>query len=145
MRTLHVVKVVLWVPYSFYFPCQNKIKNKSKESFPGRIVYEIERDPLFHHRLSHHTAKPSPTLPSSHFIPSSFIKFSPQKVKMKCRNPDLLTISETITLLLRERRKHENEQKNGLDLFNLALLEWEPLKKAENYFYIFYSYNFYVV
>lgn len=64
---------------------------------------------------------------------------------MKCRNPDLLTISETITLLLRERRKHENEQKNGLDLFNLALLEWEPLKKAENYFYIFYSYNFYVV
>lgn len=116
VRTLHVVKVVLWVHYYFSFPCQNKIKSKSKESFRGRTVYKIEREPLFYYQPSHHIAKPSATLPSSHlFSPYFFIKFSPQKSRW-CRYADiwkytdLLTISETITLLLREGHNHENEQ-----------------------------------
>lgn len=81
-------------------------------------------------------SKPSPALPTDHvFIPCFFIQI-PHKVPI---------LSETISLLLREGRKHKIGQKAELDLLNLALLEWELLRKAQTYFYIVYSYKYYVV
>lgn len=105
-------------------------------SFPERTTYTIERDPLSYHVLKYHTAKPSPALPTDHvFIPCFFIQI-PHKVPI---------LSETISLLLREGRKHKIGQKAELDLLKLALLEWELLRKAQTYFYIVYSYKYYVV
>lgn len=114
---------------------QNKIKNESKATYLLlEELYIKLRGTLSLTGYWIATLPANLCFPFSSLLHSLLLhKILPSRVSI---------ISETITFLIREERKHENGHKADLDLLNPAPLEWEHLRKAESYFYILCSYKY---